>query len=250
MSFHSASSQHENSDHDGLQNEVGPTTHDQLEPNGSNLKHRSGHGPAPIEHTTSIRSNSSQCEDGPGDREVHDKVERTSGYPSSMSTHIASSQREISSREALLEHAISFLERTTSLRSFSYFESDAHGALYYEAEQKTEGLAPYFKAVIVTTVQKTAFVALLLIVAFSVKDSRLLRLTDHLVFAVESGVRVLVGTYLGQRGIEEREVLRCMGVTVSQIKLHMGKRNRGLKDLDLGYIYIIIHSANKILAPP
>lgn len=47
--------------------------------------------------------------------------------------------------------------------------------------------------------------------AFLVKDSRLLRLTDHLVFTVEAGVQVFISAYLSQRGIEEREVLRCMG---------------------------------------
>lgn len=54
-------------------------------------------------------------------------------------------------------------------------------------------------------------VALLLTVGFSVKDSRLLQLIDQLVFAVESGVHILVAAYLRQRGIEEREVLGCMG---------------------------------------
>lgn len=59
--------------------------------------------------------------------------------------------------------------------------------------------------------RKTVFAALLLIVTFSVQDSRLLQLTDHLVFAVESGVQILISAYLKKRGIEEREVLRCMG---------------------------------------
>ncbi|KAG1854908.1 hypothetical protein F4604DRAFT_1932576 [Suillus subluteus] len=223
MSFHSVSSQHENShcdalleegitsSHsvpsggDALQNEVEPTTHDQFEPNGSNLRSRSGH-PAPLlEDTVSIYS--CQCGDGPGDHEVHDEVDRTSEYP--LLSHIHPGPW--SSRDALLERAISFLERTASFRSFSHFEDDGRGALYDEAGQETERLAPGFQAVIISTTRKTVLVALLFILAFSVKDSCLLQLTDHLVFAVESGVHILMGAYLRQRGIEEREVLRCMG---------------------------------------
>ncbi|KAG1848461.1 hypothetical protein F4604DRAFT_1687735 [Suillus subluteus] len=228
MSFHSVSSQHEDSPRDALldgitpshsvpssrdtlQNEVEPTTHvllDQFEPNGSNSRPSSGH-PAPLEDTMSIRSISSQCENGPSDRKVQDEVERTSVYPSSSHIHTAS----WSSCDALLERAVSFLECTASLRSFSHFDSedDGRGALYDQAEQKTERLAPRFQAVFISTTWKIVLAALLLIVGFLVKDSRLLQLIDHLVFAVESGVHVLIGAYLRQRGIEEREVLRCMG---------------------------------------
>ncbi|KIK38455.1 hypothetical protein CY34DRAFT_108666 [Suillus luteus UH-Slu-Lm8-n1] len=172
MSFHSASSQDENSDH-VQPHDSEPTTHlqspsERLQPNGSNLRSRSGH-PAPLEDTISIRSISSQCENA-------------------------------RDREALLERAISFLERTASLRSFSHFENEGE-----QPAKETKGLAPCFgqvQTVIVTTMRKTVFAALLLIVTFSVQDSRLLQLTDHLVFAVESGVQIL---------IKEREVLRCMG---------------------------------------
>ncbi|KAG2747841.1 hypothetical protein P692DRAFT_20875171 [Suillus brevipes Sb2] len=213
MSFHSASSQHENSQHDALldsvtssdsgssgcdtlRNEVEPTTHvDQFESNGSNLRSRSGHS-APLDDAISIRSISSRCANDPGVREVHDEGECTKYPPSS-----------------LLERAVSFLERTASFRSFSHFDSEdgGRGALYDHAEQQTERPAPWFQAVIISTTRKIVLVALLLTVGFSVQNSRLFQLIDQLVFAVESGVHILVAAYLKQRGIEEREVLRCMG---------------------------------------
>ncbi|KAG1863265.1 hypothetical protein DFJ58DRAFT_839229 [Suillus subalutaceus] len=107
------------------------------------------------------------------------------------------------------------LECTMSMYSvFSQHDDSGSEALPDETDNVTGPLAVlrvHLQAVITGIAQKIALAIIIFMVAFSVKDSHLLQLTDHLVFAVESGVKVFISAYLSQRGIEEREVLRCMG---------------------------------------
>ncbi|KAG2740405.1 hypothetical protein P692DRAFT_20822703 [Suillus brevipes Sb2] len=104
------------------------------------------------------------------------------------------------------------LERTMSV--FSQHDNSGNDALPDGTDNVIGSLAVlrvHLQAVITGIARKIALTTIIFMVAFVVKDSRLLRLTDHLVFTVESGVEVLISAYLSRRGIEEREVLRCMG---------------------------------------
>ncbi|KAG1850773.1 hypothetical protein C8R48DRAFT_676677 [Suillus tomentosus] len=108
------------------------------------------------------------------------------------------------------------LERTMSMCSvFTQYDNNSSEALPEEMDNVTRSppiLWVYLEAIIAAIARKTALAIIIFMIAFSVNDdSRLLRLTDHLVFAMESGVHLFISTYLSQRGIEEREVLRCMG---------------------------------------